>query len=110
MKNDFSTVEEIRGLIENETAVIIYFYSDNCAPCVSLRPKVQQLVNESFPNIKLVLINAETHPALPAAFSVFANPTLILFFDGREYRRESKYISIPQLSESIERPYNMIFE
>ncbi len=109
MNNKFSTVEEIKGLIENETAVIIYFYSDNCAPCVSLRPKVQQLVNESFPKIKLVLINAETHPALPAAFSVFANPTLILFFDRREYRRESKYISIPQLSESIERPYNMLF-
>ncbi len=109
MNNKFSTVEEIKGLIENETAVIIYFYSDNCAPCVSLRPKVQQLVNESFPKIQLVLINAEIHPALPAAFSVFANPTLILFFDGREYRRESKYISIPQLSESIERPYKMLF-
>ena len=109
MNNNFSTVDDIRGLIENETAVIIYFYSDNCAPCVSLRPKVQQLVNESFPQIKLVLINAEAQPTLPVAFSVFANPTLILFFDGHEYRRESKYISIPQLSESIERPYNMLF-
>ncbi len=110
MNNKFSTVEEIKGLIENETAVIIYFYSDNCAPCVSLRPKVQQLVDSDYPRIKLVLINAETHPLLPATFNVFANPTLILFFDGREYRRESKYISIPQLSESIERPYNMLFE
>ena len=110
MNNEFTTSEEINTLIATEAAVIIYFFSDNCAPCVSLRPKVQQLVDESFPKIKLVLINAETHPSLPATFSVFANPTLILFFDGREYRRESKYISIPQLSESIERPYNMLFE
>ena len=110
MNNEITTKDEISNLIATEPAVITYFYSDNCAPCVSLRPKVQKLVDEDFPKIKLVLINAETLPELPAAYSVFSNPTLILFFDGREYRRESKYISIPQLSESIERPYNMLFE
>jgi len=110
MTNEFTTKEEISSLITDEAAVIIYFYSDNCAPCLSLRPKVQQLVAEDFPEIKLALVNSEKYPALPAAYNVFANPTIILFFEGREYRRESKYISIPQLSQAIERPYNMIFE
>ena len=110
MTNEFTTNQQISELIATEAAVIIYFYSDNCAPCLSLRPKVQQLVDESFPEIKLAFVNSEKHPSLPAEYSIFSNPTLLLFFDGREYRRESKYISIPQLSEAIERPYSMIFE
>lgn len=110
MNNEMNTIEQVNALVAKEAAVIVYFYSDNCAPCVSLRPKVQQLIEKSFPEIKLVLVNSATNPSLPASYGVFSNPTIILFFDGREYRRESKYISIPQLSESIERPYNMIFE
>ncbi len=110
MTNEFTTKEEISSFITDMAAVIIYFYSDNCAPCLSLRPKVQQLVADDFPEIKLALVNSEKHPVLPAAYNVFASPTIILFFEGREYRRESKYISIPQLSQAIERPYNMIFE
>ncbi|MBC8320022.1 MAG: thioredoxin family protein [Bacteroidetes bacterium] len=110
MANEFTTQEEISELIAHEAAVIIYFYSDNCSPCLSLRPKVKQLIDEEYPEIKFALVNSEKYPALPATYGVFANPTIILFFEGREYRRESKYISIPQLSEAIERPYNMIFE
>ncbi len=110
MTNEFTTNEQVNELIANQTAVIIYFYSDNCAPCVSLRPKVQQLVDNSFPNIKLAFVNSQKHPEIPTAFSIFANPTIVIFFEGREFRRESKYISIPQLSDAIERPYNMIFE
>jgi len=110
MTNETTTIEEINEIVAKEAAVIIYFYSDNCAPCISLRPKVQQLVVDDFPKVKLLLVNSEKYPALPASYGVFANPTIIIFFDGREYRRESKYISIPQLSQDIERPYNMIFE
>ena len=110
MTNEFTTIEEINELVAKEVAVFIYFYSDNCAPCLSLRPKVQQLVDEVYPEIELAFVNSEKYPTLPATFNIFSNPTLLLFFEGREYRRESKYISIPQLSEAIERPYNMIFE
>ncbi len=100
----------MEGIIRNETALILYFYNDHCAPCISLRPKVIAMVEEDFPEMKLAFINSEKHPELPAKFNIFANPTLVLFFEGREYRRESKYISIPQLMEEIARPYNLIFE
>ncbi len=110
MTNEFTTKEEISELIANEPAVIIYFYSNHCAPCISLRPKVLQMVSDDYPKIELAFVNSEKYPLLPAAYNIFANPTIVLFFDGREYRRESKYISILQLSETIERPYSMLFE
>ncbi len=110
MFNKLSTNEELDNLINNNIAAMVYFYSDKCAPCVSLRPKVLQMVEEKFPKISLAYVNSEINPALPAKFGAFTSPTLIIFFDGKEYRRESKYISIPQLTESIARPYDMIFE
>ena len=110
MKNELETAGQLDSHVKEEIASMLYFYSDHCAPCLSLRPKVIKMVEEEFPNIKLAFVNSEKHPKLPAQFNVFSNPTLILFFDGKEYRRESKYISIPQLAAEIERPYRMIFE
>lgn len=109
-ENELMTLEEVENHIADETAAMVYFYNDNCAPCHSLRPKVIEMVKNDFPKMKLAFVNTLKYPELPARYSVFTNPTLITFFDGREYKRESKYISIPQLTESISRPYGMIFE
>lgn len=108
--NELSTLEEVENLLGKKQAVLLYFYNDNCAPCLSLRPKVSELLHNDFPKMDLVFVNSGVHPEIPASYNVFSNPTLILFFEGNEYRRESKYISIPQLSETIDRPYRMLFE
>lgn len=110
MKIEINSHEELLGIIENESAVLVYFYSNKCAPCVSLRPKVEQLLDAKFPLMKLVTIDSEKNQTIPASYSIFSSPTLIIFLEGKEYRRESKYVSISQLEEVIGRPYGMIFE
>ena len=106
---ELNTLEEYKTLLASESAMMIYFFNDNCAPCVSLRPKVQELVKEQFPKMKIVFSNSIAQPEVSAYFGAFNNPTILIFFEGREYKRESKYISIPQLKESIQRPYGMLF-
>ena len=102
-------ISEIQSLISDKTIVLLYFYNDNCAPCKVLRPKVQEMVIEDFPNIKFQLINAEQYPATSAEYGVFASPTLLIFIEGKEYIRESKNISVSELHDKIERYYNMVF-
>jgi len=102
-------IQDIEKLITEKAAVLLYFYNDNCAPCKILRPKVQELVQDNFPNIEFRLINAEQFPATSAQFGVFASPALLVFFEGKEYIRESKNISIGELHDKIERIYSMIF-
>jgi len=108
--SELEKLESVVSVIEKEPALLLYFYSDRCAPCISLRPKVIDLIQNDFPKVSLYFINSEKHPEIAASFNSFSNPTLILFFDGREYRRMSKYISIPQLAGEIARPYSMIFD
>jgi len=102
-------ITEIQSLISDNTAVLLYFYNDTCAPCKVLRPKVQEMAKADFPKMEFRLINAEQYPATSAQYGVFASPTLLVFFEGKEYIRESKNISINELHDKIDRYYQMIF-
>lgn len=108
-QNEYDSLEKLNLLVEIEPALLIYFYSDNCAPCLSLRPKVVELIRELYPELKLVFVNAENQPEIAGSFNVFSFPTLILYFARKEHNRSSKYVAIPQLSEIIKRPYTMLF-
>lgn len=100
---------DLQKQLKDDLGVIAYFYNDDCPPCISLRPKVEKLVEESFPKMKLAWINSKNTPEIPAAYQIFANPTILLFFDGKETRRFSKYVSIIELEEAIDRYYKLIF-
>lgn len=102
-------IKDIENLAADKAAVLLYFYNDNCAPCKVLRPKVKELVQDNFPQIEFRLINAEQFPETSAQYGVFASPTILVFFEGKEYIRESKNISISELHDKIERIYRMIF-
>jgi thiol-disulfide isomerase/thioredoxin len=107
--NEIETIEQADDLIKNNIALLFYFYNDNCAPCLSLRPKVVELVCDKYPKIRIMFINSEQHPEIAAHYNSFNNPTIIIFFDHKEHRRVSKYVGIPQLSEEIRKPYFLLF-
>jgi len=110
MIKELNILKDVEEEISSHMGVMLYFYNDHCAPCISLRPKVIKMMDEKFPKLELVFINSEKSPEIPAHYGVFSNPTIILFMDGRQYFRNSKYISEHQLSEQTERLYKMAFE
>lgn len=109
MDKETHQLSDLQDAISNEAGLIAYFYNDNCAPCKSLRPKVLELLDREFPKMNILFINSEKHPEISAEYGVFSNPTLLVYFDRKEYLRKSKYISIPELKSSIQRLYDMMF-
>ena len=101
--------QELRERVQSEPAMLIYFKNDNCAPCLVLRPKVKELIDEFFPNIKMIVVDSVEQPEFAGEFQVYANPTLLVFFDGKEYIRKSKFVAIPELKAEIGRLYEMMF-
>ncbi len=101
--------EELTSNIKQNAAIMLYFYNDHCAPCLSLRPKVDELAQQKFPEMKLKFVNSEGNESITAQYGVFSNPTIIVFFEGKEYKRFSKYISTSELEEAIDRPYQLLF-
>ncbi len=103
-------LQSVRDIISNSKAILVYFKNDACAPCLALRPKVAELIENAFPEMKMLVVDTVQSPELAGAFNVFSNPSLLVFFEGREYLRKSKYISIPELESEIKRLYDMVFE
>lgn len=109
MDNELSQLSQLQDAISKDEALIAYFYSDNCAPCISLRPKVKEMIENDYTKMNLYFINSEKHPEIRSNYGIFSNPTLLVFFDRKEYLRKSKYVSIPELKEGIQRLYDMMF-
>lgn len=110
MDKELNQLSQLQDAIANDEALIAYFYSDHCAPCISLRPKVKEMIEKDYPKMNLHFINSEKFPEMTAEFGIFSNPTLLVFFDRKEYLRKSKYVSIPEMKQGIQRLYDMMFE
>ncbi|MDH5785644.1 MAG: thioredoxin family protein [Chromatiales bacterium] len=108
-----TVIEDVEGMqafiMQNEAAAL-YFAGANCGVCQVLEPKVRSLLSESFPRVAFARVATEQATELAAQQSVFAVPTLLLFFDGRESFRYARNFSVGEIERDITRPYSMMFE
>lgn len=107
----FSEIESIEQFasFKEEQGVLAYFSTETCSVCHVLKPKVEELVLQKFPNLKLISVKSDQYPEIAAQNQVFTAPTILVFFEGREYIRKSRNIGILELQEAIERPYSLVF-
>lgn len=110
MFTEVQSFNEFIELKESEPALLGYFSTESCNVCKVLKPKVAELIQSEFPKIKLVYVKSDILPEIAAQNQVFAAPTILVFFEGREYIRKSRNIGIGELHQEIQRPYSMIFE
>jgi thioredoxin-like negative regulator of GroEL len=104
------TPTEFDSLKASEPAFMLYFFNNTCGVCQVLWPKVEALVNEEFPMIKLVRVHANDSLELAGQLRMLSVPGMLLFLDGREYFRANGMISLGELHEKIARPYGLLFE
>ncbi len=106
---EIQSYKEYLKLKEEEPAFLAYFSTETCNVCKVLKPKISELVQSKFPQILLVYIDSNKLPELAAQNQIFVAPTIIVYFEGREFIRKSRNIGIGELQREIERPYSMIF-
>ena len=102
-------LDALQSLISEKPGVLLYFSNDMCSVCRVLKPKVEDLLADQFPGIEARYIDIDKSPVLSGQYRVFTIPTILVYFDGREQARLSRNISLHQLTEIIERPYELLF-
>ena len=102
-------LEALQELMREKRALVLYFSNDMCSVCRVLKPKVEDILADQFPKMELRYIDTDKSPLLSGQYSVFTIPTILIFFDGKEQARLSRNISLHQLTETIARPYSLIF-
>ena len=107
--NQTLTTGEFEGLIRQKEALMIYFFQDRCGVCKMLFPKVKNLMENQFPKIELIVLDADKNRELAAQLRMLAVPGILVFFDSKEFLRSNGLVTINELESKIERPYGLFF-
>jgi len=110
MMTPIHSIPEFDLILAENNAVIAYFSTEACLVCHVLKPKVIEMISESFPKMKMVFIESDKLPELAAQNRVFNAPTVVVFFAGRETIRKSRAFGVDELRSEIQRPYSLLFE
>lgn len=87
--------------VQTNPLLMVYFSGENCNVCTSLKPKIKTLVQERFQQIRLVEVPTGEALELAARFHVFTVPVILFYVEGREYLREARLISVPDLENKL---------
>ena len=89
--------ENFNELIKKKT--VVDFYATWCGPCKMLGPVFEEVSEES--EIEFVKVDIDNHEDLCKEYKVMSVPTLILFEDGKEVRRNVGFVPKDKLIEFI---------
>ena len=70
-------------VLESEVSTIVDFYSDSCITCKKLAPTLCDIEEEYEGKLKVVKVNTNYDTKLVEDYEIKANPTLILFKEGK---------------------------
>lgn len=94
MVKHLENASEFNELIKSK--VLVDFYAEWCGPCKRLGP-----ILEEIKSIDVIKVNVDMHPELARSYGVMSIPTLILFNEGKEIRKEIGFRTIDEIEDMI---------
>ena len=107
---DLFKVDDYTKFISENPGAVVYFSTPSCNVCKVLKPKILELIDEKYPQLKFAYVDCETSKELAAQNNIFAVPTILFFLDGKEIFRKSRNIGLAELDNDITRPYSLYFD
>lgn len=95
MKTIHLEKENFNDLIKEK--VLVDFYADWCGPCKMLAPELEEVES----NISVVKVNVDEHEDIAREYHVMSIPTLILFNESKEVKRNVGFINKERIEEFI---------
>jgi thioredoxin 1 len=70
-------------VLKSDKAVLIDFWAPWCAPCRAIAPLIDELAGEYAGRLKVVKINVDDNPEIPARYGVRGIPNLLIIRSGQ---------------------------
>ena len=90
-----------RIVTDAQVPVLVDFYADWCAPCQALVPLIDEFAHEHPGQVLVAKLDTDRNPLTAARFSIRGVPTLIVFEEGREKRRQTGAVGRAQLERLV---------
>ena len=89
--------------LKSNPASLLLFGGPHCGVCVAIKPKIENLMAQDFPDIKLAYIDCEQTPDICAQHRVFSLPVIKLYIEGQLCLEMARSFSLKELASQIER-------
>ncbi|MEJ2764906.1 thioredoxin TrxC [Photobacterium sp. MCCC 1A19761] len=75
--------KNFESLIQSPKPVVVTFWGQNCAPCRTFKPIVEQVAAERQKSLRFVRLNVQQNQALASRYKVRGVPTVMVFKKGK---------------------------
>ncbi|MBK7667861.1 MAG: thioredoxin family protein [Sphingobacteriaceae bacterium] len=84
-QDDGMTVEEYVKKTENKDKIVfVYFKADWCAPCIKLKPAIEQLQTEEKEKVEILVIDVDENKKVSTHFEINTLPLFIIYKNGKK--------------------------
>jgi thioredoxin 2 len=82
--------------------VLVDFYADWCQPCRMMAPMLEDLAADLKGELLVAKLDTDSNPAMAVHYGIRGIPTLIVFREGREWKRHTGVIPPDRLAALLE--------
>ena len=75
-------------MLASTVPVVVDFFAVWCGPCQMAKPVIEELAREYDGRVKIGTMDVDANPETPAKFGVMSIPTVVIFKNGQEVKRQ----------------------
>jgi thioredoxin len=98
---DKISFEEYNKMINADTKVVVDYYAPWCAPCIKMKPMLDELTKEYEGKVKIIRLDINENKQLAKKLNIVEIPVIKIFEHGKEIWNHNGYITKDELKKQL---------
>jgi thioredoxin 2 len=86
-----------RFVTRSDLPVVVDFWASWCGPCRVMAPQFEQAARQLKGQAVFAKVDSDANPTLSSRFQIRSIPTMVMFRNGAEVKRQSGAMQAPQI-------------